>query len=286
MNLEQVEKSTILRGLVGSTVHGLHVQDGIEDRDEMGVCIEDIQHVVGLHQFEQLVHRTAAIRENNINAKSRAGDLDLVIYSLRKYVRLALAGNPTVLNLLFVPLDQCVVHDKLGIELQGLASEIVSRRAGKAFLGYLQAQRQRLLGERGQKDVNRPELVMKYGFDTKYAMHMLRLGYQGIELLEMGHMSLPMQEPERSWLLGVRNGNVKLQDCLTRVGELEGELKDLLETSPLPEQPNTELVEKWMIETYSGRWNHTAQQKEPRMAHITWKDGVRIIDGIPEASQQ
>lgn len=40
MNRERAERSTILRGLVGSIVHGLNVNDGIEDRDEMGVCVE------------------------------------------------------------------------------------------------------------------------------------------------------------------------------------------------------------------------------------------------------
>jgi uncharacterized protein len=33
---------------------------------------------------------------------------------------------------------------------------------------------------------NRPELVAVHGYDTKYAMHALRLGLQGIELLTTG----------------------------------------------------------------------------------------------------
>ena len=33
------------------------------------------------------------------------GDLDVVIYSARKWARLALSGNPSVLLLLFVPDD-------------------------------------------------------------------------------------------------------------------------------------------------------------------------------------
>ncbi len=36
MKRETAERYTILRGLVGSTVHGLNVNGGIEDRDEMG----------------------------------------------------------------------------------------------------------------------------------------------------------------------------------------------------------------------------------------------------------
>jgi len=42
VNRATAEGSTILRRLVGSTVHGLNVNDGIEDRDEMGVCVEPL----------------------------------------------------------------------------------------------------------------------------------------------------------------------------------------------------------------------------------------------------
>ena len=251
---EMAVQQTILRGLVGSTVHGLNVEDAIEDRDEMGVCVEDVEHVVGFQRFEQVVYRTAAIREGRANARSRAGDLDLVIYSLKKYLRLALNGNPTILILLFVRPEDCIIRTETGQALQDLAPKIVSRRAGHAFLGYLQAQRQRLTGERGQKNVNRPELVEKYGFDTKYAMHMLRLGYQGVELMETGRMSLPMREPERTWLRGVREGSTTLEECLRRATELEERLRTLLETSPLPERPDRAAVEPWMVGVYMERW--------------------------------
>ena len=93
-----------------------------------------------------------------------------------------------------------------------------------------------------------------YGFDTKYAMHMLRLGYQGVELLTTGRLSLPMREPERSYLLDVRRGKVSEQECFTRAGLLEQELTDLASTSPLPEEPESERVEAWMLDAYRRRW--------------------------------
>lgn len=252
---ESIDRITILRGVVGSTIHGLHVSDGLEDRDEMGVCVEPLEAAMGVGApFEQYIYRTAVEREQKHEAKSRAGDLDLTVFSLRKYVRLALKGNPTVLNLLFVPPAECVIRTARGAQLQDLAPFIVSREAGKAYLGYMQAQRQRLTGERGQKDVNRPELVEKYGFDTKYAMHVLRLGYQGVEILETGHLSFPMREPARGWLRHVRLGEVKLQDCLTVAGELEARIKDLLDTSPLPPESNRKKVEEWMLDAYLNVW--------------------------------
>jgi predicted nucleotidyltransferase len=87
------EPNTTLRGLVGSTVHGL-VLTGSGDREEMGVYVEPRRHVVGFGQFEHWVYRSAAEREGNHGARSQAGDLDLTIYSLRKWAGLALQGNP------------------------------------------------------------------------------------------------------------------------------------------------------------------------------------------------
>lgn len=251
---EMAERTTIIRGVVGSTVHGLNVQDGIEDRDEMGVCVEDIQYVAGLQNFEQYIYRTAAEREGKHNARSRAGDLDLVIYSLRKFLRLALQGNPTIINLLFTPGDFLVACDARGSQLRELSPYIASREAGKRYLGYLQSQRERLLGRRGQRDVRRPELESQYGFDTKYAMHMLRLGYQGIDYLKTGRITLPMPEPQRTFLLMVRTGKIPQAQCIEMAEALEADLQNLLDTSPLPEHPNTAEVERWMIRCYLNAW--------------------------------
>ena len=255
MDRDTAEKCTILRGLVGSTVHGLNVNDGIEDRDEMGVCVETFESAMTLGTpFEQLIYRSAAEREGRANARSTGGDLDLTIYSLRKWMRLALKGNPTIVLLLFTPEDQLVSCDATGAELRALRSAILSRRAQAPFLGYLQAQKQRLSGERGQKRIHRPELEEMYGFDTKYAMHMLRLGFQGVELLTTGHLSLPMREPERSFLLDVRRGKVDEQKCFATAEDLERQLVELESASILPENPDESRAEQWMLDAYRHRW--------------------------------
>lgn len=252
--LRLAEQNTILRCIVGSAAFGLETEESGSDRDEMGVVVETPEQALGLGGFEQIIRRTAEQRDGQ-GARSKAGDLDLVLYGLRKFLRLALGGNPTILTLLFVPDSHTVKVTMLGRELRNLAPAIVSRKAGGAFLGYLVAQRMRLTGERGQKDVKRPELVAKYGHDTKYATHALRLGFQGIELMRTGTMTLPMPEPERSYLLGVRRGEVSLQEVLTKSGELERELRDLGDGgSPLPPLPNQPLVEEWLVDTIQYVW--------------------------------
>jgi len=246
---EIAERGLIIRSLVGSTIHGLELE-GTDDRDEMGVCIEPPSHVIGLNSFETWVYRTKPE-----GVRSEAGDLDLVVHSLRKFARLALKGNPTVLLLLYVKPDDLLLRTPLGDELQALAPAFASRQAGNAFLGYLTAQKQRLLGNRGQLRVHRPELVDEHGYDTKYAMHVLRLGYQGRELLQTGRISLPMREDERHHVFAVRRGEVALDDVVVEIGLLERELQELLETSPLQPEPDRATVDEFLVRAYRAHWD-------------------------------
>ncbi len=87
MRLEEAEVRTILRSSGGSTLHGLAL-DGTDDRAKMGVLVEPAATAIGLGRFEQVVYWTKPE-----GARSGPGDLDLVIYSLRKYVRLAPQGS-------------------------------------------------------------------------------------------------------------------------------------------------------------------------------------------------
>ncbi len=250
---EMAERTTILRVPAGSNLHGLALP-GKDDSDEVGICIEDIDAAMGFSEFEQYIYRTAAEREGKHDAPSQHGDLDLTIFSLRKFLRLAMQGNPQILQCLFVPSDLCLVRDARGGQLQGLAPLIVSRHAGSRYLGYLEAQRQRLMGERGQKKTNRPELEAAHGFDTKYAMHILRLGFQGVELMTTGRLTLPMAERDRAFVYATRLGDVPLQDVLTKAGELERQIKDLLLDAPVPAEPAREEIEAWMLNMYFQNW--------------------------------
>ncbi len=135
--------------------------------------------------------------------------------------------------LLHVPDDQCSVLEEPGRTLRANKQWFASRRAGHAYLGYMQRQRDRMTGERGQMRVNRPELIERHGFDTKYAGHVLRLGYQGLEFLESGRLTLPTRVAERTRVLDVRKGRVTFEEVLAEADELQRRLESLLEGSPL-----------------------------------------------------
>lgn len=243
------EPNTILRCTVGSTVHGIAVES-MDDRDEMGICLEPPEYVVGLRDFEQWVYRTQPE-----GVRSGPGDLDLTVYSARKWSRLALGGNPTVLLPLFVGESECQVLTPAGRAIRANAERFLSQRCTRAFLGYLTQQRERLMGVRGSKKVNRPELIARFGFDTKYAMHALRLGFQGIEISTEARLSLPMKPEHRSFLLDVRQGRVTLDNVVVRLEELETELESLLANgNVLPAEPEADAVNDLLQALYREHW--------------------------------
>ena len=241
------EGNTILRAQVGSGLHGVTVA-GTDDRDEMGICIEPPECVIGLRKFEQYQYRTQPE-----GVRSGTGDLDLVIYSLRKWARLAAQGNPTVLLMLFVPEHEIVGINWAGRELLANADLFLSRSAGYRFIGYLDSQRERMLGLRSQR-TNRPELVETYGFDTKFAYHAIRLGMQGVELLTTGRITLPIPEPSRSWLHDLRTGKVAQSAVLDNIDLLRGHLARLTKTADLPERPDYDRLNRWLIDTHTDWW--------------------------------
>lgn len=258
------EAGTILRVQVGSGVHGTAVS-GQDDRDEMGICLEPPAYVTGIARvpdgssperritFEQYEYHTAWERSGGLRERSGAGDLDVVIYGARKWARLAADGNPTVLLPLYVPDSEVVECTAEGAELRGAASRFASRQAGGRFLGYLRAQRLAMTGASGAH-TNRPELVEVYGYDVKFAMHALRLGVQGVELLSTGRITLPIPEPDLSSLRAVRRGEVGLDEVLRRLDALEARLVDLIATSPLPPYADTAWIDDWLHRSYTGYW--------------------------------
>jgi uncharacterized protein len=210
----------ILRGEVGSTMHGTAIA-GQDDRDEMGVFVEPPEFVCGLTPCDHYIYR-----DQPEGVRSQPGDLDLTMYSLRRFCRLAAQGNPSVIMLLWLP--AYINTTPVGAELIRMREAFVSRESGRRYLGYLAAQKSKLKGERANT-VRRPELVEKYGYDTKFAMHALRLGLQGIEVMTHRRLTLPVAEPDLTTLRAVRSGQIDLEDALQLIEDAEKRLGELVE---------------------------------------------------------
>lgn len=241
---------TILEIVVGSTAHGTAVLDGLEDLDLMSVVVEDLPTYGGFTPKDTWVERTKPV-----GVRSEAGDIDRSVYGLRKFLSLALKGNPSILIGFFVTKPEFIKQrDMIGYTLQTLATRVVSKQVYQPFRGYMRQQHERLLGLRGQRNITRPELVDAYGYDTKYASYIVRLGLQGEEMLLTGKMTLPMPEAQRNLVRAVREGKYKFHEISELIIQAENQVVQAYEKSTLPEKPDHKFMENWMLNVYLYHW--------------------------------
>lgn len=243
----------ILTTLVGSTIHGTSVAE-TDDIDVMSIGVEPLELAVGLHRFETNVLRTKAEGE-----RSGPGDLDMVTHSLTKWARLAAKGNPTILIPLFAT---PISVNTYGEFLRRNRFAFVTKNAGRSFLGFASDQLKRLRGEIGQKRVTRAELVEKYGYDTKYAGHVVRLTLQGIELMTEAKLSLPMQKKDADTVVDVRRGKCSLEQVNEMVEHLIATLKRSIENSALPDKADEPMISRMVAAIYSKVWEENDQTKK------------------------
>lgn len=233
----------IIVGEIGSYAHGLNTIDS--DHDYIGVYVDRPEALIGLEGSKGAVRD----RDKPEGVKSEAGDSETQFYGLRKYVSLACEGNPTVMTLLFTP--NLTVPDLFG--LQAARGLFMSKRLVARHIGYADNMAARLTGEKAPR-TNRPELVEKYGYDTKAAFHALRLLMQGVEMLAVQDMQMPMWSKQRQYLLDVRAGRVSEDRVLQDIQHWKYLIQSAGYVSDLPEHPDMEAVNKWLVDTHMSYW--------------------------------
>jgi uncharacterized protein len=253
LEIPPLPDATILLVEVGSTAHGTGLPGG-EDHDELGVVLESPTEALGLTEpgFRSVMQRTQPE-----GSRSGPGDTDRTLYSLRRFLRLAVSGNPSIMMSIWAPVLHATPD---GHELRALGEAFVGRHVIGRYRGYMQSQAQRLLGVRGgghgrRGGGGREELIAEYGYDTKYAMHCARLGFQCLELLETKRLELPIQGEPAEWLRTVRRGDVPFDDWWSRVLDLDTQLEARASDESIPLGPDRDRVEAWSVATHLRYWS-------------------------------
>ncbi len=131
MNFDVLSR-TILRVRHGSHAYGTNIETS--DLDVKGVCIEPMTHQLGfLHTFEQYER-----------AASKGHETDEVIYSLKKFAKLAADCNPNIIEVLHVDESDVLAIDEFGEELRSHKDAFLSKKAKFTFSGYAHAQLKRI----------------------------------------------------------------------------------------------------------------------------------------------
>ena len=175
-------KNTLLLGIVGSHAYGMARPDS--DIDRLGV------YAAPTIEFHGLRPPTGK------QATRHTTDPDLTMHEAAKYAGLALACNPTVMELLWLPsYELCTT---LGGRLIELRSSVLSaKRVSDAYLGYATQQFKQL--ERAGRFPNVPVSRI-----AKHGRHLLRLTEQGTHLWVTGQLVLKVPDAKRVFDFGDR----------------------------------------------------------------------------------
>jgi predicted nucleotidyltransferase len=231
----------------GSELHGAKVGQ-TDDTDIYGIYIEEPEDVLGLDPQEHFVWSTAGNERRN-----GPDDLDVTFYALRKWAGMVAKGNATALHFLFAEPQE--IPAKYWHIIQKNRSVFLSRTSAKQFVGFADSQFKRITGEKGQgAKGKRPEYVCAYGYDTKAAMHGLRLLYECIELMKHGRITLP--RPEKKLLIEVRSGKWLLKQVLGHAQDLFAEVERAISNSPLPERVDRTAISKLVSKVHLDFWTN------------------------------
>ena len=159
---------------------------------------------------------------------------DEVYWEIEKFVKLALKANPNILETLWTPM--VLDCDPVATELRKIRSAFLSKHVYKTYSGYVLSQFRRMK--------NSFEKTGKY--KTKHAMHLLRLIHSGIGALETGEIMIDVSTHRES-LLAVKAGQYSLEEVRQQALELDKQFQVAFENTDLPEQPDFERVNDFLI---------------------------------------
>ncbi|NUR25001.1 MAG: nucleotidyltransferase [Catenulispora sp.] len=218
--------TVLLSGVVGSTAYGL--AGPASDVDRLGMFAVPTLSLLGL----------STPRETEVSTHP-----DVTLHEAAKLARLAIGGNPTASELLWLPDDLYEVRTPLGDEAVALRESFLSaRRVHDAYLGYATQQFRKLLSR---------DPTWTSAKIAKHARHLMRLIEQGHELYTTGQLTIRLPDPERFLAFGER---VASDPEAARPFMAAAEERFATARSVLPDEPDTKAVEDWLLRVRRAFW--------------------------------
>lgn len=211
----------IMKARVGSHLYGLNHENS--DEDFLGVMVRPTEEILGFFNNEDtyVTH-----------------DPDCTYHEVKKFMNLAAKGNPTLLELLFVPEYLHMTYE--GAILVAHREMFLSNHVRDSFGGYA-VQQARKLQAREAEGLEGFNPAVKNRF-AKHARHCFRLMRQGKALLETGILNPRLENPEEYFALGEMPS-----DELIKKFEEEFSTFDSVK-SVLPDEPNWEGLNELLLE--------------------------------------
>ena len=135
---EIAKKYKILEYKVGSHLYGTNTPTS--DVDFSGVFMPDENMVFGFERAEEV---DLSIKSKREDGKNDENAVDMVLYEIRKFTRLALDNNPNILEQLFVPKVEFI--DFYGKLLLAKSHIFPHKGLKQKFLGYAYSQKHKMV---------------------------------------------------------------------------------------------------------------------------------------------
>lgn len=234
----QTANPILFEHIGGSVLYGTNGPDS--DQDLIVITDESTQGWIGLNTFNTTMAKITT-EEGQLH--------EVTVYGIKKWLKLLHGCNPNITESLFVPPDMVVVTTPAWAFLREAGLRLLSKRVYHTFSGYSSSQIHKLVVKNGNK-TGRQDIVDKHGFDTKFAMHAMRIVEQGIELLTQGRIVFP--RPNAQFLKDVRNGVVfgpgELDKCVDYINNRAAELKAVYDSgSALPYSVDASELENTLL---------------------------------------
>jgi len=216
----------------GSRAYNLATETS--DFDVLSICVPPLSHYAGLERYG--AEGTKEIKE---------GEFDIVVYECRKFFSLALKGNPSVLEVLWVPMYAVRTTDA-GDLLRKNRDVFVGRHVYGAFkdmaTGHLRRMKNRPF-QRCDRCCAEAPCPPCGGYDTwppfpwKDMMHAIRVLRMGVEFLTDGELQV-FRHADAEELRDIRAGKWDEERAFAEAERLLDALKEAYICSPLPGEPD------------------------------------------------
>ena len=227
-----LDKRTILLAITGSHAYGTNTEDS--DIDYKGVCIPPIDYYLGLDSFNEYNN------SGGKNFKNTKDDVDINIIHINKFVKDAMKGTPNNIEILFLREQDYVRLTEIGELLIKNRHLFLSKQVYNRFSGYAKSQAYKMKENAGRKD-----LIEKYGYDTKYAMHSVRLLKSSLEILSEGHLTVYNKD---SLLLDIRKGKLSFDEVVEIIEDYNHKLEEAYKTTELPNRPDYNAINELLVD--------------------------------------
>jgi predicted nucleotidyltransferase len=210
----------------GSKAYGISVEGS--DDDYVGVFLPTLKSFLSLRGYGPETHA--------------ANDPDFTLHELGKFCRLALKGNPAILETLWNP--NVLSQSALGETLVAMRRGFLHRGSLEVYVDYAESQLKKMVKGKG--------LHAKGGtYNGKYGAHLIRLLHSGLDLAESGEVTVKVAPKLSAVLLEIRAGKRTMDDVLRLARPLLEKLKGLTRDNSLPARADEDRINTFLIEARS-----------------------------------